>query len=376
MEDFKYLRDFFETEIKFLTQNTPKNKEEIDLKLNSISDKIDEAKKKIILLRDKISPQNFNQIYDGLRKDVNSLKTALQKFIDKFSDKSESEFESEEWNNICIDENDFELKKNKIRNNFEFPMETAMNCIPEFYGQSEDLNSFIDQINFFYRKIPKGFSQIPLINVVKLKLKGNAKHFANCISNLSWQQIEEKLKEEFVINKSPANIFKQIGTLSQKPSESFKAYKNRALEILNDLESVEKKDDNSLMRKNLRLYFIAGLKNSQLQITARNIDTPDFHEFVKILDNHCISNEEFEDIQKHVQKMNLEPYKGVKNQYYNNINARPYNDFSNFGFQHYNQANKLYQNQQRQNQNLNKYRGKSFQKNNFPYQSFYPQRKN
>lgn len=424
METLKQLDDFFSLEISFLRTNTPKSKEEIDLKTIEIDKKIAEYKKTLISLRDEISPQEYNKIFNGLKEDMVALQSACRDFISKFKDENPDPPSSdEEYGNVDelkFDKNSLKVanagkNKNKtIKTEYEFPMEAAMNCIPDFNGQPEDLNCFIDQINYFYGKLPKNESHIPLINVIKLKLKGEAKPFANNISNLTWEIVEGMLREEFKNKNISANIFKTISTLSQKQNESFKSYKNRVLQIFLEISSNDNADNNSLILKNLKMYFIAGLQNVQLQQTARSIATNDFKEFLITLEKHCISNEEFEDIQKHVQRLNLQPSKNMQGNSYNNnrnytrqyqqnnpnTGNRNFNNYNgqqqqrqnpNFGYnqnrQNYNQNHNSYNqapsyNSNRSNENRNQYsnanRGNYSPKHNSSYNSnsFYPQRKN
>ena len=57
---------------------------------------------------------------------------------------------------------------------YEFPMVTAMQCIPEFHGRSEQLKPFIIQVNYFSAGFPAEANQGPLLNVVYTKLRGEA----------------------------------------------------------------------------------------------------------------------------------------------------------------------------------------------------------
>ena len=51
-------------------------------------------------------------------------------------------------------------------------METAMQCIPEYDGNHSTLEPFIEQVEFFARKLPVGESQKTLVNIIILKLVG------------------------------------------------------------------------------------------------------------------------------------------------------------------------------------------------------------
>ena len=53
-------------------------------------------------------------------------------------------------------------------------MVTAIQCIPEFHGKPEELRPFIAQVDFFAEGIPANTDHKPLLNVVYMKLRGEA----------------------------------------------------------------------------------------------------------------------------------------------------------------------------------------------------------
>ena len=57
---------------------------------------------------------------------------------------------------------------------FIFPMKDAIKCIPEFTGAADEWDAFFYQVEVFYELIPKNGDQKCLINVVMMKLRGNA----------------------------------------------------------------------------------------------------------------------------------------------------------------------------------------------------------
>lgn len=409
MEELNKLDNYFSLEIANLLEATPKSKEEIEQKTTEIAEAVENYKQLLIASRDTLQPKEFNKINNGFKEDHKNLQEALEVFAKKLIIVSDDEEKYGEVENLKIIPVSLKIHKNtKNPNSYEFPMDSAINCIPDFFGHAEDLTSFIDQINYFYSKMPKGVSHTPLINVIKLKLKGRAKFFANSISNLPWEKVEQNMIEEFSVKKSSVNIFKTISTISQKQFEKFKSYKNRALEILADLESVEDFNKNSLVMKNFKLHFIAGLNNIELQRTARNIVETDFRQFLNTLEHHYVSDEEFEDLQKHVQKMNIQTptvktnFRSQFKHYNNNNNGNLANNapvFRNNYQQNYHrnndnrnvtQENNRFRHQQqhrdfnqnhsnnRPNQNFNAHRGISSQQNNMSNNSktYYPQRKN
>lgn len=345
MENLKKLDDYFATEMNFLSNNIPNEQEDIVLKMKEAKVAVNSYKDKLIELRESSIPKEYDKIVNNFNETVKSFQLTLECFASKLNQK----------------ERLIDLKLNMMEDT-EFPMDSAIKCIPDFYGTSQDLNTFLDQINYFYNKIPKGVSLTPLINVIQLKLKGKAKPFTKTILKLTWEEIEKNLLHEFGDKKSFLNIFKRIDNLSQYEHETFKAYKNRALEILFDLE-IDKNVDNFAM-ENLRIHFIAGLKNTYLQQTARNLTIQNFRDFLSILEEKRISNEEFENLYKDKQRINSQNFKNE----YSNKN-QDVNDKRNFS---------THQNRLNNYQNQYNYSNKRYYQNRFRnnFKQFYTQRKN
>lgn len=330
MEQLKDLEDYFSLEIAFLRQNTPKTAEEIDLKSKEISDKIEEYKRVLIPQRDEMGTQVYNKIFKGFKEDVESIKTALKEFISKYektplsSSSSEDEEEKNNLDEIIFDKNSFKIikkeRKPKVKKdsniktiNYDFPMETAIKCIPEFFGNPEELTPFIDQINFFANYIPTGMDQTPLINLIKLKLKGKASSFVNNLAGLRWKQIEKLLIEEYNNYSSLEDILKEIETLSQRHDETFKSYKDRTLEILYNLEKLEF-PVNDFAMKSLTFHFIGGLKNKSIRDEAENNADKSFRELLKSLEEKCLKKEKYDELNKRLKSISLSGNSNINSQ--------------------------------------------------------------
>ena len=108
-------------------------------------------------------------------------------------------------------------------------MVTAMQCIPEFHGSSEQLKPFIIQVNYFSAGFPAEANQGPLLNVVYTKLRGEALRRLPEIEADSWERVKQNLVHAFQKEKSIGSLIREIETLNQKYDESFLDYKKRAL---------------------------------------------------------------------------------------------------------------------------------------------------
>ena len=118
-----------------------------------------------------------------------------------------------------------------IGNDYEFPMQQAMQCIPDYYGDPEMLDAFLFQIKFFAEKIPQDYTHMPLINVVTLKLKGAARTHVKYLRAETWQELKESLTKSFHSKICLEEIMQKIETLAQTSDETYEEYARRAREL-------------------------------------------------------------------------------------------------------------------------------------------------
>ena len=81
---------------------------------------------------------------------------------------------------------------------YQFPMHEAMQCIPDFYGDPEQLDALLYQAKFFADRIPaEGHTHAPLINVVTLKLNGAARSHIRHLKAKTFDELKEDLTKTF-----------------------------------------------------------------------------------------------------------------------------------------------------------------------------------
>ena len=152
---------------------------------------------------------------------------------------------------------------------YAFPTERAMMCIPDFHGESKDLERFLHQIDFFAKRIPEGESEEELIQVVMFKLKGNAASLFNRIVDESWDSVKTNLIKQFGEKVNVEAIFQQVETLQQEFNEPFTTYKERVLKLKKQImNNYAKNAEDSYAIKSLKIHFLAGLKNQELKTLA------------------------------------------------------------------------------------------------------------
>lgn len=191
--------------------------------------------------------------------------------------------------------------------NFSFPMQLAIQCIPEFNGLPEELDPFIYQIEYFAAQIPPNESHASLINVVLLKLKEKALKCINRIKGQTWPEVKRNLLKEFSTISSAEEILQKIETLEQGYNESFKHYKERALEILESIQSIEPlgQAQPSFPERSLKIHFLSGLRNSNLKQLAKTQRGQSFKNLLHFLQEECIECEQMEDIEQRLKSCRI-----------------------------------------------------------------------
>ncbi|XP_062715963.1 uncharacterized protein LOC134291783 [Aedes albopictus] len=208
-----------------------------------------------------------------------------------------------------------EIGNNSGANNarFEFPINFAIQCIPEFHGSACELDAFIYQINCFLKPIKRitdarerKNAETVLIQIALSKLKGPAAlKFKNILAN-TWDKVKDNLQKEFGISLQLEELFNKIETLEQGKCESFKNYKDRVLQLKRNIDEFEKdyiKDPTieSYAQRHLRIHFLAGLEDINLKIFAKTKKEDSLEDLVDYLQEECIDVEQQERIEQRLR---------------------------------------------------------------------------
>lgn len=161
-------------------------------------------------------------------------------------------------------------------------MKIAIHCIPEFNGNSDELEPFLLQIDHFSTNIPEGVTQDILLNIVLMKLKGNAVTFINRIRSDTWAEMKPKLQRLFRKTITTEELFQKIETLEQNQNESFREYVEKALKIKEYIQALRPQEA-AIMEENLAIHFIGGLTNQNLKQTATSQRTNNFDDLIQLL---------------------------------------------------------------------------------------------
>lgn len=186
---------------------------------------------------------------------------------------------------------------------YEFPIEKAMLYIPEYHGTAKDLDGFLYQIEYFAKQIPEGESEEDLIRTVMFKLKGEAAGSFNRILDDSWNSVKMNLIKVFGEKFSLEAIFQQVETLQQEVNEPFSKYKERVMKLKEHIINNDRANtEDSYALKNLKIHFLAGLKNPELKTLARTNKHLSFDELLEYLQEEVVQIEHIRKIEERLNR--------------------------------------------------------------------------
>ena len=209
----------------------------------------------------------------------------------------------------------FERNTNRRKMAYEFPMTTAHQCIPEYFGNAEELIGFTDQIDYFASQIPENESQAPLITVVMGKLRRDAAQKAAVIRASTWNAVKKNLQKTFGKTYRMDEVIAQMENLEQRESELFGTYCGRALELKKKAESYDASVDGqeSLAARSLKGHFINGLRNRELKRIARAQRQLSLEELIEFLEAEQHWCEQMESLEAKTERRKLLENRGSNN---------------------------------------------------------------
>ncbi|XP_055644547.1 conserved oligomeric Golgi complex subunit 3-like [Toxorhynchites rutilus septentrionalis] len=208
---------------------------------------------------------------------------------------------------------------------YEFPMVTAIQCIPEFHGKSEELQPFFMQIDYFSNAFPENADQKPLLNVVYTKLKGEALMRLHDIQGDTWANVKLNLKNSFQLEKSIGTIIKEIETLKQSSHESYNEYKIRVKELYRFVSALPEHGNESYANTVLRKHFLAGLRSRALALTGKSQRDKTFPKLLDWLQKEIDEEEELREIHNRLQSTRMRTSQQQQSNYNRSTQANNYN---------------------------------------------------
>ena len=113
----------------------------------------------------------------------------------------------------------------------------ALKFIPEFSGKRDELHKFInccDLLDQNYNEL----DSILFINIIKSKLTGAAYNVTKHKEFNTWDELKEILRDQFLEQRTYAQLQTDLVTSKQGLRESVRAYANRIEKLLSDLNDV------------------------------------------------------------------------------------------------------------------------------------------
>ncbi|XP_055622915.1 myb-like protein G [Toxorhynchites rutilus septentrionalis] len=207
---------------------------------------------------------------------------------------------------------------------YEFPMVTAIQCIPEFHGKSEELQPLM-QIDYFSNAFPENADQQPLLNVVYTKLKGEALMRLHDIQGDTWVNVKQNLKNGFQLQKCIGAIIKEIETLKQSSHESYNEYKIHAKELYRFVSALPEHGNESYANTVLRKHFLAGLRSRALALTGKSQRDKTFPKLLDWLQKEIDEEEELREIHNRLQSTRMRTSQQQQSNYNRSTQANNYN---------------------------------------------------
>ncbi|XP_035782234.1 uncharacterized protein LOC118461241 [Anopheles albimanus] len=145
----------------------------------------------------------------------------------------------------------------------------ALQMIPEFTGDPNELEAFLYQVDQQAARIPAGQSTQCVIDIVLGKLRGDAVRSHNRVKADNWREMRENIKKEFGGCYRLESVAQQIEELEQGPTESFISYRNRVLHLLRLMEEYAKTTNEVYPMRIFRSHVTSGLRDPALKAAAR-----------------------------------------------------------------------------------------------------------
>lgn len=164
----------------------------------------------------------------------------------------------------------------------QFDVEKVIRCIPDFHGNADDVQNFIDIADIFHSKIGKGEETFvkQFLAVIRLKLKDDARERAVDIMADSWKEVQENLNSIYQCKTTWSEILHMSKKLVENKNESLEDYRRKADKI-NRL--IKLKGGNEAADEVLKENFIGGLQSTSLLQFAGRVEDCSYEELIETI---------------------------------------------------------------------------------------------
>lgn len=177
----------------------------------------------------------------------------------------------------------------KIINNKMATLNTDLvfKIIPEFDGNHEHITKFLNLCNFFYKPLVQKDDKLMFIEIVKLKLIGQAEKIFKYKQLEDWESFATELELQFSKKESFISLQKKLLNIKQYGNEDVRSYANRIEQLTSELNSACVTMDKDCKVESIHssyslMAFIDGLSSHDIKIILKCRDKLDFKTAVEV----------------------------------------------------------------------------------------------
>lgn len=190
----------------------------------------------------------------------------------------------ENFSNLTLIDTKSELIKIKMA---ALDKNLALKMLPEFDGNHEHLTKFLDHCNFFYKPLVEADEKAIFLQIVKLKLVGQAGKIFKYKTLNDWESFATELELQFLKKESYISLHKKLLNIKQYSNEDIRSYANRIQQLVSELNSTCVTMDKDCKVESINAdyalnTFINGLSNHDIKIILKCRDKLDLKTAVEL----------------------------------------------------------------------------------------------
>lgn len=223
--------------------------------------------------------QSINETIDSNSDDSLTFNSILNKTTENFS-------------NLTITETtSTELINNKMA---KLNTDLVFKIIPEFDGNHEHINKFLSLCNFFYKPLVDENDKLLFIEIVKLKLIGQAEKIFKYKQLDDWKSFAAELEVQFSKKESFISLQTKLLNIKQHGNEDIRSYANRIEQLTSELNSACVTMDKDCKVESINssyslMAFIGGLSSHDIKIILKCREKLDFKTAVELASREELS---------------------------------------------------------------------------------------
>lgn len=176
----------------------------------------------------------------------------------------------ENFSNLTI----IDTKSETINIKMALNTNLVFKILPEFDGNHEHLTKFLNLCNFFYKPLTDADEKALFLEIVKLKLVGQAGKIFKYKTINDWKSFADELELQFLKKVSYISLQKKLLNIKQYANEDIRSYANRIEQLVSELNSACMIVDKDCKVESINadyalMTFIDGLANHDIKIILK-----------------------------------------------------------------------------------------------------------